>query len=79
MHIGKRLRMNDTTKQLTREERLAAKLRENLRRRKSQARAIAAEDAGSAIHPAADSPPAETDADRGTSGENALPKATEDS
>lgn len=31
----------DGTEKLTREERLAAKLRENLRRRKAQARAVA--------------------------------------
>jgi hypothetical protein len=31
-----------TAEKLTREERLAAKLRENLRRRKAQARAVAA-------------------------------------
>ena len=40
---GKQLPMTDT--KLSREERLAAKLRENLRLRKTQARAIAAGDA----------------------------------
>ena len=39
---AKGLRMNeDTRKNMSREERLAAKLRENLRRRKAQARAVA--------------------------------------
>jgi len=38
---GKAFRMNeDTGKNLSREERLAAKLRENLRRRKAQSRGI---------------------------------------
>ncbi len=37
---GKGLRMNEDREPLTREERLAAKLRENLRRRKAQARAM---------------------------------------
>jgi hypothetical protein len=37
---------SDSSAPLTREERLAAKLRENLRRRKTQARALNAEDAG---------------------------------
>ncbi len=36
--------MSTTEEKLSREERLAAKLRENLRRRKSQARAIAEKD-----------------------------------
>ncbi|WP_169805652.1 hypothetical protein [Novosphingobium rosa] len=36
---------SDPSAPLTREERLAAKLRENLRRRKTQARALSAEDA----------------------------------
>jgi hypothetical protein len=41
-HICKAFRMSeDLRKNLTREERLAAKLRENLRRRKAQARAAA--------------------------------------
>jgi len=44
-------------KNLTREERLAAKLRENLRRRKAQARATAIpESAGSDSESASDSP-----------------------
>ena len=34
----------DSPRQMTREERLAAKLRENLRRRKSQAREMAGSD-----------------------------------
>ncbi len=39
-------RMNeDTRKNMSREERLAAKLRENLRRRKAQARALGDSDA----------------------------------
>lgn len=75
LYIGKRLRMSDTTKQLTREERLAAKLRDNLRRRKSQARAIAADTAGSG----SDSPATETMHPAGDSGENALPKVDRDS
>ncbi|MFC4257069.1 hypothetical protein GRI97_13895 [Altererythrobacter xixiisoli] len=62
--------MSDTPKQPTREERLAAKLRENLRRRKSQARAIAADD---------DSPGTETAPSTGPSGGNALPKVDGDS
>jgi hypothetical protein len=37
---GKALAMGDATDKLTREERLAAKLRENLRRRKAQSRAL---------------------------------------
>ncbi|AKH43413.1 hypothetical protein WYH_02381 [Croceibacterium atlanticum] len=38
-HIGgNAFRMNEDRKELSREERLAAKLRENLRRRKAQAR-----------------------------------------
>ncbi len=37
--------MSDETAKLTREERLAAKLRENLRRRKVQARAIGTSEA----------------------------------
>jgi len=42
LHIGKAFRMReDPSKNLSREERLAAKLRENLRRRKAQARAVA--------------------------------------
>ncbi|MBI1402799.1 MAG: hypothetical protein GC147_06270 [Porphyrobacter sp.] len=41
-HIGKAFRMSEAPrKNLSREERLAAKLRENLRRRKAQGRAIA--------------------------------------
>ena len=36
--------MDETPANLTREERLAAKLRENLRRRKQQARDLAAND-----------------------------------
>ncbi|WP_206242313.1 hypothetical protein [Novosphingobium terrae] len=36
---------SDPSVPLTREERLAAKLRENLRRRKTQARALSAEEA----------------------------------
>jgi hypothetical protein len=36
---------SDPSAPLTREERLAAKLRENLRRRKTQARALSAEEA----------------------------------
>jgi hypothetical protein len=40
-HIGKALRMHeDARKNMSRDERLAAKLRENLRRRKAQARAM---------------------------------------
>lgn len=40
--ICKAFRMNeDLRKNMSREERLAAKLRENLRRRKAQARAVA--------------------------------------
>lgn len=38
----------DPSKNLTREERLAAKLRENLRRRKAQARAMGDSDAANA-------------------------------
>jgi len=42
-HIGKALRMGEAPrKNLSREERLAARLRDNLRRRKAQARAVAA-------------------------------------
>ena len=37
---GKGLRMNDGQSPASREERLAAKLRENLRRRKAQSRAL---------------------------------------
>ena len=37
---GKGLRMSEDRERLTREERLAARLRENLRRRKAQARAL---------------------------------------
>ncbi len=37
---GKGLRMSEDREPLTREERLAARLRENLRRRKAQARAL---------------------------------------
>ena len=37
---GKGLRMREDLEPLTREERLAARLRENLRRRKAQARAL---------------------------------------
>ena len=37
---GKGLRMNEATPPASREERLAAKLRENLRRRKVQSRAL---------------------------------------
>ena len=37
---GKALRMSEEREPTTREERLAAKLRENLRRRKAQARAL---------------------------------------
>ena len=41
-YICKAFRMNDDArKKITREERLAAKLRENLRRRKAQSRAAA--------------------------------------
>ena len=36
--------MSDPADKLTREERLAAKLRENLKRRKSQAKAMSARD-----------------------------------
>ncbi|MFM7403080.1 MAG: hypothetical protein ACKO1N_03065 [Erythrobacter sp.] len=36
----------DPAKNMSREERLAAKLRENLRRRKAQARALGESDAG---------------------------------
>jgi hypothetical protein len=36
--------MNEKDKKLTREERLAAKLRENLRRRKAQAREFSSSD-----------------------------------
>ena len=36
----------DTDKNLSREERLAARLRENLRRRKAQSRQLAAGDSG---------------------------------
>jgi hypothetical protein len=36
-----RVGMADSTEKMTREERLAAKLRENLRRRKAQARGLA--------------------------------------
>ncbi|ASJ89732.1 hypothetical protein CBR61_01440 [Porphyrobacter sp. CACIAM 03H1] len=40
-HIGNAFRMSeDPRKNMSREERLAAKLRENLRRRKAQARAM---------------------------------------
>ena len=40
--VGKRFRMSDeASNKMSREERLAAKLRENLRRRKSQAREMA--------------------------------------
>ena len=41
---GKALRMHEDRQPTTREERLAAKLRENLRRRKAQARAIDGKD-----------------------------------
>ena len=37
---GKGLRMNEGQPRMSREERLAAKLRENLRRRKAQSRAL---------------------------------------
>ena len=37
--------MSDAKVQMTREERLAARLRENLKRRKAQARALGANDA----------------------------------
>ena len=37
----------DASKKMSREERLAAKLRENLRRRKAQARAITSEESDS--------------------------------
>jgi hypothetical protein len=41
VHIANAFRMSeDPRKNMSREERLAAKLRENLRRRKAQARAI---------------------------------------
>jgi hypothetical protein len=44
-HICKALRMSEEPrKNMSREERLAAKLRENLRRRKAQARAAATVD-----------------------------------
>ena len=44
---GKALRMGeDTDKKMSREERLAARLRENLRRRKAQSRQMAGEAAG---------------------------------
>ena len=39
---GIALPMSENSKSLSREERLAAKLRENLRRRKAQSRAVAA-------------------------------------
>lgn len=43
-HIAKAFRMREEPgKNMSREERLAAKLRENLRRRKAQARALGAE------------------------------------
>ena len=40
VNSGKGLRMSEDREPLTREERLAARLRENLRRRKAQARAL---------------------------------------
>jgi hypothetical protein len=40
VYSGKALRMSEDRTPPTREERLAAKLRENLRRRKAQARAL---------------------------------------
>ena len=46
MTKGKSKLPNDPSSQSTREERLAAKLRENLRRRKAQAREQADPDAG---------------------------------
>jgi hypothetical protein len=42
-------RMSTPNDKLSREERLAAKLRENLRRRKAQARALGAADAPGAL------------------------------
>ncbi len=46
--IGKAFRMSeDQTNKMSREERLAAKLRENLRRRKAQGRDMARENAES--------------------------------
>jgi hypothetical protein len=48
-HICKAFHMSeDLRKNLSREERLAAKLRENLRRRKAQARALSDSDAANA-------------------------------
>jgi hypothetical protein len=48
-YIGKAFRMGeDLRKNMSREERLAARLRENLRRRKAQARAISDSDRESA-------------------------------
>ncbi len=47
--------MSDAKDQMTREERLAAKLRENLRRRKSQSREIRDSDAGGVPNPREDS------------------------
>ena len=44
-HGGRRWPMGEDRQNLTREERLAMKLRENLRRRKQQAREMAGNDA----------------------------------
>jgi hypothetical protein len=52
---AKAFRMSeDTRKNLSREERLAAKLRENLRRRKAQARALGDSDATESLPNRAD-------------------------
>ena len=49
--------MNEANPPLTREERLAAKLRENLRRRKNQARAMDHADDSTLSPPLSKSPP----------------------
>ena len=49
--------MNEANPPLTREERLAAKLRENLRRRKNQARALDHADDSTLSPPLSKSPP----------------------
>ncbi|WP_086617696.1 hypothetical protein [Erythrobacter tepidarius] len=51
------LMREDVSKKMSRQERLAAKLRENLRRRKAQARAVAGAGADSAAPDATESLP----------------------
>ena len=59
--------MSTPTDKLSREERLAAKLRENLRRRKAQARALNAPETGMAESECANSSP-DGEADGGNAG-----------